>query len=235
MTYPIKDLLIIPPSFSLVSKTLETIAFISFGMASNENNPIARFQITRNAQSNVAVIAPVNMEYQRSLDLQTNIPMRVTNWWDINFNATAGVREFRLLHTDERLTHNYVHYNFNGNNTMRLPANFSFELSGWYTSTHFNGSTKNLGFGVLNAGLKKEFKNGSSLQFTVADIFQSLDIDFRIGTLTREAFGDVFNGTYSPESGFSRIFRVSYTYPFGNSKVRGAKTRTGADTEKSRI
>nr|WP_298998723.1 outer membrane beta-barrel protein [uncultured Allomuricauda sp.] len=226
---------LLPAITDNISFTYNDKSFSISVMASNENNPISRYQITRNAQSNVAVIAPVNMDYQRSLDLQTNIPIRMTNWWDINLNGTLGVRQFRLLHTDERLTHDYVHFNFNGNHTMRLPANFSFELSGWYTSRHFNGSTKNLGFGVLNGGLKKEFKNGSSVQFSVTDIFQSLDINFRIGTLTREAFGDVFNGTYSSESGFSRIFRISYTYPFGNKKVKDTNSRTGSDAEKLRI
>ncbi|WP_394972047.1 TonB-dependent receptor domain-containing protein [uncultured Croceitalea sp.] len=226
---------LLPAIIDNISFTYNNKSFSISLLASNENNPIARFQITRNAQSNVAVIAPVNMQYQRNIDLQTNIPIRITNWWNINFNGTVGIRKFRLLHTDERLTHNYAHFNFNANQTMHLPANFSLELSGWYTSRHYNGSTKNLGFGVLNGGIKKEFKNGSSVQFAVTDIFQSLDINFRIGTLTREAFGDVFNGTYNPESGFSRIFRVSYSYPFGNKKVRAANNRTGANSEKARL
>ncbi|MEM1336429.1 MAG: TonB-dependent receptor [Bacteroidota bacterium] len=226
---------LLPAITDNISLTYNNKSFSITVLAANENNPIARFQITRNAQSNVAVIAPVNLEYQRNIDVQTNIPIRFTNWWDININGTLGVRQFKLLHTDERLTHDYVHFNFNGNQTIRLPANFSLELSGWYTSRHFNGSTKNQGFGILNGGLRKEFKNGSSLQFTVTDIFQSFDMNFRVGTLTREAFGDVFEGTYSPESGFSRIFRISYTYPFGNQKVRSTNKRTGADSERSRL
>ncbi len=226
---------LLPAITDNISITYNNKSFSISLLASNENNPIARFQITRNAQSNVAVIAPVNMEYQRNIDVQTNIPIRISHWWNINFNGTLGIRKFRVLHTDERITHDYLHYNFNGNQTMLLPANFTLEVSGWYTSRHFNGSTRNEGFGVLNAGLKKEFKNGSSLQFAVTDIFESLDINFKIGTLTREAFGDVFNGTYSPESGFSRIFRISYTYPFGNKKVKEAKGKSGADNEKSRM
>ena len=226
---------LLPAITDNISVTYNNKSFSISLLASNENTPIARFQITRNAQSNVAVIAPVNMEYQRNIDVQTNVPIRFFYWWNININGTLGIRKFRVLHTNERITHDYLHYNFNGNQTMLLPANFTVEVSGWYTSRHFNGSTRNEGFGVLNAGLKKEFTNGSSLQFAVTDIFESLNINFRIGTLTREAFGNVFNGTYSPESGFSRIFRISYTYPFGNKKVKEAKGKSGADNEKSRM
>ncbi|MEO9892992.1 outer membrane beta-barrel protein [Aurantibacter sp.] len=204
-------------------------------LASNEVNPIARFQVTRNSESNLAVIAPVNLDYQRSLDFQTNIPIRIASWWNINFNATIGFRKFKLLHTDNQITHDYLHYNFNGSQTIQLPKNISLELSGWYTSEHFNGSTNNKGFGTINGGLKKEFRNGGSLQFSVTDIFESMNIRFKAGTITREAFGDEFDVTYSPESGFSRIFTIGYTYPFGNKKVKQTSTRTGADTEKSRI
>ncbi|AUP80935.1 TonB-dependent receptor domain-containing protein [Flavivirga eckloniae] len=204
-------------------------------LASNEKNPIARFQVTRNSQSNVAVIAPVNLEYQRNIDIQANIPIRFTHWWSMNFNGTFGVREFKLLHTDEKITHDYFHYNFNGSQTIKLPENFSLELSGWYTSRHFNGSTKANGFGVLNMGIKKEFKNRSSLQFSITDIFETFDIHSTVGSLTREAFGDKFKVKYSPESGFSSIFRISYSYPFGNTKVKKVSTRTGADVEKSRM
>lgn len=226
---------LIPAITDNLSITYTNKSFSISLLASNESNPIARFQITRNDQSNVAVIAPVNLEYQRSIDGQTNIPIRIMHWWNININGTLGLREFRLLHTDEQLTHNYIHFNVNGNQTMQLPANFSLELSGSYTSRHFNGSTRNEGFGILNGGIKKEFKNGSIIQFSVTDIFESLDIRFKSGSLTREAFGDVFNGTYSPESGFSRIFRIGYTYSFGNRKVKEAKSKTGADNEKSRL
>ncbi|WP_282042035.1 outer membrane beta-barrel family protein [Winogradskyella flava] len=204
-------------------------------VATNEKNPIARFQITRNPQSTVAVIAPANLDYQRSLDLQSNIPWKINDWWNINFNSTIGRREFKLLHTDEKVTHSYIHYNFNASQTMQFTNDFSLELSGWYTSKHYNGSVVVDGFGTLNGGIKKTFKNGSSLQFSVSDILQSFDIRSEIGSLTREAFGDEFIVNYSSESRRSRIYNLSFTYPFGNNKVKDTNTRSGADSEKSRI
>ncbi|MFS4469787.1 outer membrane beta-barrel protein [Maribacter sp. 2210JD10-5] len=226
---------LLPAVSDNISLTYSNKSFSVSLLASNEDNPIARFQVTRNAQSNVAVIAPVNLAFQRNVDVQTNIPIRFTHWWNMNFNGTLGVRKFKLLHTDDQITHSYVHFNFNGSQTVRLPGNFALELSGWYTSRHFNGSSKVNGFGVLNMGLKKEFKNGSSLQFSVADVFESFDIHSSVGSLTREAFGDEFEVDYSSESGFSRIFRIGFSYPFGNKKVKEIQRKTGADAEKSRL
>ncbi len=203
--------------------------------AGNEKNPLVRYQITKNPQSTVAVIAPVNLEYQRSLDMQSNIPLRINHWWKLNINGTIGVREFKLLHTPDQVTHDYIHFNFNGSNTITLPKDFSLELSGWYTSRHFNGSAQVDGFGTLNGGIKKTFKNGGSVQFSVSDILESFDIRSQVGTLTQEVFGDEFEVNYSSESGRSRIYNLGFTYPFGNKKVKKTNTRSGADAEKSRL
>ena len=226
---------LLPAITDNISFTYSNTSFSLSLTATNEKNPIARYQVTRNPQSTVAVIVPVNLGYQRSLDLQSNIPWNINNWWKLNLNSTLGFREFKLLHTDEKVTHNYVHYNFSVNNTMQFSDNLSLELSGWYTSRHYNGSSVVDGFGVLNSGIKKTFKNGSSLQFSVSDILQSFDIRSELGTLTREAFGDEFVVNYSSESGRSRIYNLSLTYPLGNKKVKDANTRSGADSEKSRL
>jgi hypothetical protein len=204
-------------------------------IASQEDTPIARFQVTEDPISDLAIIAPQNLKYQNSIDFQANVPVRITNWWNVQLNGTVGVRQFRLLHTPNQITHDYVHFNMNGSQTIQFPSKFSLEISGWYTSNHFNGSGSVDGFGSINAGIKKEFKNESSLQFSVTDLFESIHIKSQIGSLTREAYDNVFDVSYRPESAISRIFRVSYSYPFGNTKVKEGNINTGADSEKARI
>ncbi len=227
-----------PELLSNISNSIRltyTYKSYSFGLiASKDENPIARYQITRSPLSELAVIAPVNLKYQNSLDFQLNVPLKFSNWFSLNFNGTIGMREFRLLHTDERLKHDYLHYNFNFNQTIKLPKKISLEISGWYTSNHFNGSIRVEGFGSLNTGIKKQFANGASLQFSVTDVLESINITSRIGSLTREAFGDVFTVNYKPESTNSRIFKLTYAYNFGNKKVKNATKKSGADEEKSR-
>ncbi|KZS42358.1 hypothetical protein AWE51_02645 [Aquimarina aggregata] len=201
----------------------------------NEDNPIARFQVEEDPISDLAVIAPQNLQYQNSLDFQINKPFKFNNWFNLNLNGTIGLREFKILHTPQPFTHDYIHFNLNGNQTINFPKQLSFELSGWYTSNHFNGSSKVFGFGSLNMGVKKEFKNGSTLQFSITDVLESITIKSKIGTLTTEAYNNIFDVEYSPESTNSRIFRLSYSYTFGNKKVRSTKQNTNANEEKSRI
>ncbi len=204
-------------------------------MSTLEDNPIAYYQVTEDRRSDLAIISPQNLKYQNSLDLQINMPWRIANWWNINCNNTFGYRAYKLLHTPIETTNDYFHYNFNVNQTFNITDKLSLELSGWYTSNHYNGSYKVDGFGSLNTGIKKSFKNGSSLQFTVTDLLKSIDIKSSIGSLTREAYNNVFNVSYRPESARSSIFRLSYTYNLGNSKVKAGNSRTGAKDETSRI
>ncbi|WP_299767157.1 outer membrane beta-barrel protein [uncultured Dokdonia sp.] len=215
-----------------------TYAYKSYSfslIATQEDNPLARFQVTEDDRSDLAIIAPQNLKYQNSIDFQSNIPVKINNWWQLNLNGTIGVRQFKLLHTRDQLTHDYVHYNFNGSQTIQFPSKISLELSGWYTSKHFNGSATVRGFGSVNAGVKKEFKNGSSLQLSVTDIFKSIDIKSQVGDLTTEVYDNVFDVRFRPESTISSIWRISFSYPFGNTKVKEGTSRSSADTEKARI
>ncbi len=204
-------------------------------MGTLEDNPIAYYQVTEDSRSDLVLVSPQNLKYQNSLDLQMNIPWRILNWWNINCNSTFGHRAYKLLHTPMETTNNYFHYNFNVNQTFNIIDKLSLELSGWYTSNHYNGSYKVDGFGSINTGVKKSFKNGSSLQFTVTDLLRSIDIKSSIGSVTREAYNNMANVSYRPESARSSIFRLSYAYSFGNSKVKAGNSRTGAKDENSRI
>ncbi|WP_420573149.1 TonB-dependent receptor domain-containing protein [Kordia sp.] len=200
-----------------------------------EDSPISYYQVTEDERSDLAIISPQNLKYQNSLDFQMNIPLRITDWWNLNWNGTIGYREYKLIHAAAPVTNDYIHYNFNGSQTFNLAENTSLELSGWYTSDHFNGSSDVNGFGALNAGLRHTFKNGSSIQFSVTDVLESIDIRSTIGSFTQEAYDNIFSVAYQPESTRSRIFRLSYSYTFGNSKVKNSNTRSGADDENSRI
>ncbi|NMH89582.1 outer membrane beta-barrel family protein [Flavivirga algicola] len=209
---------------------------LSFSLVGTlEDNPIAYYQVTEDDRSDLAIISPQNLEYQNSLDMQFNIPWRLSSWWNINWNSTLGYRVYKLLHTPQETTNNYLHFNFNINQTFNITNNLSLELSGWYTSNHFNGSYKVDGFGSLNTGLRKDFKNGGSIQFTITDLLKSIHIKSSIGSLTQEAYNNIFDVSYKPESARSSIFRLSYTYNFGNSKAKKGSSRTGAQDENSRI
>lgn len=205
-------------------------------LASHDDYPIGRYQLTENPARDLMYVSPRNLYYQKTLTIQANLPLRITRWWSITTGMTGNWRRFKLAHTNDQIAKTYFVYTANGSQTITLPKNFSLEVSGWYTSPFFNGSNKVDGFGVLNAGIKKELKNnGGSLQLTVGDIFKSLIISSYFGRVTEEAFSLRSHVVFAAESARSRIVKVTYSWSFGNTKVKRQQRTTGSQDEIDRI
>jgi len=202
---------------------------------SHEDNPIARFQTAETQDSDFIMITPQNVDYQTSLFVQADTPIRLSSWWKFNVNTVMGTRKFKIVHTPQNVVHNYLYYTINASQTLKLPKKFTLEVSGVYNSDHYSGSIEVEGFGFLNAGIKKEFKGGGSLQFSVTDLLQSMNIISHYGALTPEAYGNTGRVHFRPESTSNRVFKLSYIKSFGNKGMKGRNVNRGSDEEKSRL
>jgi len=115
-----------------------------------------------------------------------------------------------------------------------LPWGMDMEFSGWYNFDHYNGTNFTKGFGVLNFGLSKAFKNNwGTLQFSISDVFKSMKIDSHLSGMTPIVFDIDTNSTYRDESAFTRIFRITYSRSFGGAS--GKKSRDLEKEEFNRI
>ncbi len=201
-----------------------------------ETNPIARYQLTTSSQNDLTLISPQNLGYLSSLGLQFHIPIDIAKWWSLSVGGTVGSRNFKLLHTPQTLEKRYLTANFYGNHDIKLPHDISLEISGFLNTSHYNGSARNDAFGMLNTGIRKVFKNNSSLQFTVTDLLKSMKINFHYGELTPEVWNSYADGLYKSESAHARIFKVTYFKSFGSNKIKGAKGKNrGSQEERNRI
>jgi iron complex outermembrane recepter protein len=118
---------------------------------------------------------------------------------------------------------------------FKLPAGFSAELSGLYHSLSYDGSRRVKGFGVLNAGVKKELKkNGGSFQLSVSDILSTERYILNYGTLTEEAFSIRNHVAFYPESVAFPIIKLTYSRSFGSNKAK-AQVNTGNNEEQERV
>lgn len=206
-------------------------------LASRDDYPIVRYQLSENAERDLMYVAPQNMVYQNSLTFQTDLPFKITPWWSMSYGFVGGLRQFKLSHTKEPFEKTYFASSVNGSQTIELPNSFSLEISGWYNSFQFDGSKKLEGFGTLNAGIKKDLnKDRGSIQLTVADLFKSIHYTSSYGILTEEAFSIKSHVVYKPESAHNSIVKLTYTRSFGNSGMKDRKSRSAvSDDERSRI
>ncbi len=85
------------------------------------------------------------------------------------------------------------------------------------------------GYQSVNLGVAKKFKNDAKLKFSFNNIF-GFNFDFYTAN---EAKTFTNLATFRLER---RIFNVSYTYNFGNQKLKSKRSRsTGADEIKKRV
>jgi hypothetical protein len=204
-------------------------------LLSRDDHPIARYQLTESPNGDLMYVAPQNLAYQNNLTFQTDLPVRITDWWTTNQGFVGGWRQFRLDHTAERVKKTYFAYSVYGSQTFRFFSGFSLEVSGFYNSSAYNGSWRIGGFGALNAGIKKSFKR-ASIQLTASDLLQSMTIDSYAGTLTEEAFSVDVRSSYTTESARSRIVQFTYSWSLGSASVdRRQPNRAAAEAERSRV
>ncbi|MCF6405923.1 TonB-dependent receptor [Chitinophaga filiformis] len=203
---------------------------------SRDDNPIARYQLSQGAAANVLYVSPQNLVYQNNITFQATIPWKATDWWNMSYSFTGGLRQFKADYTLRPVTKTYWGYSFNFTESFTLPNNFSAELTGWYNAPLYNGTTKTSSMGTLSAGIKKELKNNAgSIQLSVSDIFTTMKFHVYYGTIAEEAFHIKNDVGIKLESGYSPIFRLSYSRPFGTGTLRSSRKEGGAKDERDRI
>lgn len=204
-------------------------------LMSKDTHPIARYQIAEGPERNLLYIGPQNLRWQKSALLLASSTQRITTWWDLTTVLSGGIRSFRADHTLVPVTKTYMVHSINISQTFKLPNDFTAELSGWYNSQAYNGTTRVAGLGTLNLGLKKNFqRNPGSLSLTVTDLLQTIRYQSRYGTITQEAFSIRNLVQISPETQFFPIFKITYTKSFGKT-VSNKPSKANSTESESRF
>lgn len=203
---------------------------------SRDDHPIARYQISESATGNLLYVSPQNLVYQNNITFQTTLPFRVTNWWNMSYSFTGGLRQFKADHTLQPVTKSYFGYSLNFTESFRMPKDFSAELTGWYNSPAYNGTIRSGSMGTLSAGIKKELKNNAgSFQLSVSDILTTMNFSVYYGTVAEEAFQIKNHVKINLESSRAPVFKLSYSRAFGTGTLRSGKKESGSKDERDRV
>src|SRR5690606_19522454 len=114
---------------------------------------------------------------------------------------------------------------------LKLPKDFSLELSGFYNSPTLAGIRKVKAFGAVNFGVRKEFRNnGGKLNLSFSDIFRNNKWLWETN-LPEQHLYDLFIGDFDLKG-----VKLTYSRNFGSQKVKGARKReTGSAEEQKRL
>lgn len=221
------------PTITNIFKVGYNIKGYSFSLlASRDDHPIVRWQLTETPDSAVLIVSSQNMLWQNNLVFQASIPVKVTEWWSMNYSLLAAYRKFKLNYTRTPGGKGYFTGSVNFSEQFKFNKGWSGELSGFYWGPSYDGSKKVGGFGELNVGVKKELGKGT-LQFAVEDVFANMHIPFYFGKVAEEAHDLKTKVVYSAESSYFPTMKLTYSRAFGGSK--STHKENGAQEERSRI
>lgn len=167
----------------------------------------------------------------------------VTRFDNYNLSVTYSTALTKWWNTMNSVQVYYMHYDYNditlpkskpgayviSNNTFSIPRLFTLELNAIYSSRSNTGLGALTSYFVLNTGIQRNvLKNKGTLKLSVNDIFRgqqfTLASDYQQVNIRQHFLFD------------SRFAMLSFTYRFGNSKIKPRTERqTGIEKEKKRI
>ncbi|MCC5929209.1 MAG: TonB-dependent receptor [Cyclobacteriaceae bacterium] len=196
---------------------------------SSDKNLIAAFQPTLDEEANTMFLRTENIDQSQTVSMMVAFPLKVTSWWESQNNFTANYQKINSNLNDEMYEVDQKGLQMVLTNTFTLPKNYTIELMGYYMSPVIFGYYKALSRGFVNLGIQKDFEKAGVLRLSCNDIFETTQLRWR----SFEGADLDIRGRLKFEK---RVFMATYTYKFGNSKIKGTRDRkVGSQEEQRRV
>ncbi|HET9278049.1 MAG TPA: TonB-dependent receptor [Flavitalea sp.] len=192
---------------------------------SYDNNSIAGFQSTIDANTGKQILFAENLDYLQTASLVLALPFEITKWWNMQNNVIGTWQQASATYLNAPFKIQQANLNIRTTQNFELPESFALELTAFYQTTSIFGRYKLEPFGQLDIGIQKKFKNyNQRLRLAVLDLFSTNKWVFST---------NVQDDSYSKTSlQFSKVtVNLTYSRNFGRNSVKAARARTGASAE----
>lgn len=187
--------------------------------------------ITDTSDRTKAFFISRNLASQNVVSLNVNAQLPVTKWWRIFANVNANYSHYKgTLDGGIFVDVSGTNFTFWTQNSFSIAKGLTAQLNNWYSSPFIWGGTyRNRHMGGFDIGVQKSIlKNAGSVRLTLTDVAYTM----RWSGVTTVA------GRYIDANGGreSQQLRVYFSYRFGKSTVKSARSRKGGlEEEKDRI
>ncbi len=183
----------------------------------------------QNDQTGVTRITFTNLARQTNISLNLSAPLRFSRGWSSRNSASLFRDAYRADVGGTPLNYRQVSANLNSNHTFTMGHGLTAELTASYSSPYVYSQNRMKSFGQVSIGVQKTlWQKKAVLRFNWNDLLQTQrfygtvqfqNMDFRFATYTE-----------------TRVARLTFTYNFGNQKLKGAgNRRTVSDEEQRRM
>lgn len=197
---------------------------------SYNRDAIARFQPEIDRTTNEQTLSTKNLKYLRTYALTTSFPLHMASWWEIQTTVSGRYQRYRTSHLENNVTLDAGGLTANVVNTYDLSRDISIEISGYYQSKSVWGIHQFRPQGSVNAGIQKRISDGrGTLRLSMNDIFYT---DFwRTNINVPQA--DL--NSAMRYDWHSQTVRLTFSWNFGNKKIKSIAVETGSEEEQSRV
>jgi hypothetical protein len=220
---------ILPTYTNTIKTDYSYKSWIFFVQYSMDKNVIARFQPTLDEETNTVFLKTENIDQRQTVSMMVAFPLKVTSWWEMQNNFTANYQKVNSELNEETYEVEQKGLQAVMTNTFTLPKNYTIELMGYYISPTIFGYYTALSRGYVNLGIQKDFEKAGVLRLSCNDIFETTQLRWQ----SFDGADLEITGRFKFEK---RVFMATYTYKFGNSKIKGTRNRkVGSQEEQRRI
>lgn len=194
------------------------------------DDAIGQWQSRVDPDTNEQIYMAENLDYLRTYSITSSFPLELTSWWNIQTNITGRYQEFQSNHLGLEKSDDAAGFTFNMTNTLSLPGELTFEVSGNYVSKEIWGFQHFRPQGALNIGLQKSFFDGQGiLRLSGTDVLAT--DNWRLdGDGVQENIDTFFTYDW-----YARSVNLTFTWNFGNNEIETVSIETGSAEEQERV
>ncbi|MBT9190267.1 outer membrane beta-barrel family protein [Zobellia russellii] len=236
--------LLIDPSLLVSTNTRLRPAFTdAVRLAYNQRSFLVAFEVNRtkgaisfyntvDKEQGLQTSTPINFDNMNGYLLSTSFPIKISKIWKMNWNLDGAYKKVKD-YTNRPLPFKKGLFTLTAqlNNVFELGNSLTANIDGRYMSPFISGDQIQFQYHSINFGVSKRFGNESTLTFSIQDLTATGGKDeweYHQPELGIRTYGD---------NDFSeRVFQLTYSFPFGNKKIKEKRSRqTGSQEERDRM
>lgn len=209
-----------------VNYTLNGRYFFSFSYGYTTDN--LNFGIIQDGDNQIVLVQPLNIDLLESYAFTASLPVKISKWWQSNWNLNASYNQFDGLVNGSQLNRSTPVVTLTSNHSFDLGNEFRVQLNTFNLFPHYASITRIEEISSVSVGVQKTVMDGKgTIRLNANDIFFN---QYPVGVTDFAGIDDSFRSYRD-----SRYVTLSYTWRFGKQSVRPANRRnSGIQNELNR-